>query len=66
MPHGLHVCNDTGPSVRSSVCLFHLAPQPRRAAGLLLWARRAGDIDLQRRGRSANASSVTLIAGVGG
>ena len=38
MPHGLR--NDTGPSVRSSVCLFHLAPQPpRRAAGLLLWAR---------------------------
>jgi len=28
-----------------SVCLSYLAPQPWHAAGLLLWALRAGDID---------------------
>ena len=49
MRHGL--CNDTG-SVRPSVCLsvcslYRLLQQ--RAAGLLLWARQAGDIDRQRR-----------------
>ena len=32
-------------SVRLSVSLSHLAPQPRRAAGLLLWVPQADDID---------------------
>jgi len=74
----LGLCNDTvsvGPSIS---CLSHLALQPRRAADLLLWARRAGDIDdgVGRRAPSsigatarrsaANVSSVTLIANVGG
>ena len=35
--------------VRPSFCLTRLAPQPRRAAGLLLSAVRAGDIDRQLR-----------------
>ena len=33
-------------------CLSHLAP--RRAAGLLVWARRAADIDRQRRAPSSS------------
>jgi len=41
------------PSVCPSVCLSYLAPQPRRAAGLLLWAQRAADIDRLLRGASA-------------
>jgi len=76
------LCNDTV-SVCPSVCasvwpvLRHIRG---RAAGLLLWARRAGDFDCQRRTldssgvaaraaaqRSAtNASSVTFAADVGG
>jgi len=57
-----------------SVCLS--VPSKQCAAGLLLWARRAGDISRQRRPASsngaaaarrsvANASSVKLSAGVG-
>jgi len=38
-------------------CLSHLAPQPRRAAGLLVWARRAADIDRQRRAPSSDAAA---------
>jgi len=47
------VYNNDTVSVRPSVCLSHLASQPRRAAGLLLWARRAGDIDRLLHGASA-------------
>jgi len=64
-----------------SVCLSHFAAQPPRcAAGLLLRARRAADIDRRRWAASgngaaarvaalrsaANAGSVTFIADVGG
>jgi len=62
------LCNDMM-SVRMSiclpVCLCHLAPQPGRAAGSLLWARRAGNIDrvLHDRRHSSTAHSVTFIAG---
>jgi len=55
------------PSVRLSVCPVYPPLQQRAAVGLLLWARRAGDIDRQRRppgATAANASSVTLSAGV--
>ena len=65
---------------RLSVCVSHFAPEQRRAARLLLWARRAGNIDRQwrvpsssgataraaARRSAANASSVTFIADVGG
>ena len=68
------------PSVYPFVCPSYLAPQPRRAAGLLLWAWRTGDIHRQRLAPSssraatraaalrsaANASSVTFTADVGG
>ena len=47
--------NDTG-SVRLSVRLCHLAPQPRRTAGLLLWARQAGDIAIGGAGSRAAAA----------
>ena len=43
------------PSVRPSVCLSAcpiMRPQQRRAAGLLLSAERAGDIDRQQRRRT--------------
>jgi len=56
-------------SVRLSVCPIY-RPLQLRAAGLLLGAPRAGDIDRQRRAPSsngaaaANASSVTFIAAV--
>jgi len=36
------VCETVG---RLSVCLFHLVPQSRRPAGLLLWAPRPDNID---------------------
>jgi len=59
--------------VRPSVCLF-VAPHDA-AAGLLLWARRAGDIDRLLHGRRstaaasqqrrANSGSVALSADVG-
>jgi len=51
------------PSVCPIVCPLHSA-----AAGLLLWAQRAGDIDRLLHGRrsAANASSVTFTADVGG
>ena len=51
--------------VRPSVCL----PHQQRAAGLLLGAPRAGDVDGPRwaaRRSAANASSVTLTAVVEG
>ena len=38
----------------------------RTAAGLLSWARRAGDIDRLLQQRRANAGSATLSAYVGG
>ena len=64
------------PPIRSFVCLSHFAPQ----VGLLLWARRASDVDRQRRApgsssaaaraaarrSDANAGSVTFIADAGG
>jgi len=40
-------------SVRPSVFPSHLVPQPWRAAGLLLWAQRAADIDRLLHGASA-------------
>jgi len=62
-------------SVHVSACLSIIRPQPRRAAGLLLGAVRAGDINRLRRGPSsngaaarrsaANASSVAFTADVG-
>jgi len=42
-------------SVCQSVCLSRLAP--RRAAGLLLWARRPGDIDRLLHGRRSAAAA---------
>jgi len=51
------------------VCLsFPLFARQAAAAGLLLWARRAGDIDRLLHGRrpAANASSVTFTAAVEG
>jgi len=36
-----------------------------RAAGLLLWARRAGDIDRLQQQQPANAGSATVSAYVG-
>jgi len=43
-----------------------MRPPHATAAGLLLWARRPGDIDRLLRGRhsAANAGSATLSAGV--
>ena len=41
-------------SVRLSVCLSRLATA---AAGLLLWVRRAGDIDQQRRAHSSSGAA---------
>jgi len=38
------------PSVRPSVCLSY-SPVQQSAAGLLLWARRVGDIDRLLHGR---------------
>ena len=64
------LCNDTvsvRPSVCPSVCFIY-RPLHAAAAGSLLWARRAGDIDRQRwplGAAAANASSVTLSADVG-
>ena len=69
------VCHGVGvtircPSVCPSLCLPHVAPQPRHAMGLLLWARWAGDINQQRRVPSSNsatdADSVTFTAAVAG
>jgi len=60
-------------SVRPSCSLSPLSTASARAAGLLLWARRAGDTDPLLHGRrpaaprsTANASSATLTAGVRG
>ena len=55
------------PSVYLSVCPSHIAPQPRRAAGLLLWAPRTGaaafrSISTAARRSAANASSVVFTA----
>jgi len=52
-------------SIRLSVCPIY-QPLQQRAAGLLLWARRAGDIDrlLHDRRSAATASSFTLSANV--
>jgi len=44
------------PSVCLSVCPIY-RPLQQRAAGLLLWARRTGDIDRQRRPPSSTAAS---------
>ena len=49
--------------VRPSVCPIR-SPHAA-AAGLLLWARRAGDIDRLLQQRRANAGSTTLSAYVG-
>jgi len=46
--------------VRLSVCL--LWPPHVAAAGLLLWARRAGDIDRLLQQQRANAGNATLSA----
>jgi len=56
------------PFVRSSVC--SIRPLQQSAAGLLLWARPAADIDrllhgAQQAARRANAGSATLSAYVG-
>jgi len=51
-----------------SVCPMYGSSSPHAAAaGLLLWARRAGNIDRLLHGRrsAANAGGVTLSAGVG-
>jgi len=48
------------PSVRLSVCLSKRGQQS--AVGLLLWARRAGDIDRLPHQRRANTGSATLSA----
>ena len=63
------------PSVRPSALTLAHSSKPA-AAGLLLWARWAGDIDRSlgfaarrtaaRRVRRANAGSATLLAYVGG
>jgi len=52
--------------VRLTVCPIIIRPPHAAAAGLLLCARRAGDIDRLLHGRrsAANASSVTFTAGV--
>ena len=52
---------------RASICPTAANPPNAAAAGLLLCARRAGDIDQLLHGRrsAANASSVTLSAAVG-
>jgi len=49
--------------VHPSVC--PIRPPQQRAAGLLLWARRTGDIDRLLQQRRANVSSTTLAAYVG-
>ena len=72
------VCLSVCPSVRPSVCptIRPGSPPYPTAAGLLLCARRVGDIDRLLHGRrnsssaaarrlSANASSVAFTAGVG-
>ena len=55
-------------SVRLSVCLSQRVPaaaNPLLQLGLLLWTRRAGDIDRLVQQRRANAGSATLSAYVG-
>jgi len=52
------------PSARPSVPSWTYSTEPT-AAGLLLWARRAGDIDRLLQQRRANADSATLSAYVG-
>ena len=53
-------------SVHPSVCmsdgLSHIWPPHTAAAGLLLWARRAGDINRLLHGRRANTGSAMLSA----
>jgi len=46
-------------SVRPSVCPIH--PLQQRAAGLLLWAMRAGDIDRLLHGASAASASSVMF-----
>ena len=68
VPHGvgaygrISVC----PTVYPYVCLIIWQPHAA-VANLLLWARRAGDIDRWLHGQrsAATASSITLSAGVG-
>ena len=50
--------------VRLSVCLSvcSIRPLQQRVAGLLLWARRVGDINRLLQQRRANAASATLSA----
>jgi len=51
-------------SIRLSVPAWAHSSKPA-AAGLLLWAQRAGDIDRLLQRRRANASSAVLSACVG-
>jgi len=50
-------------SVRLSVCLSHLVPPPRRAAGLLLWFPRDGDINRLLHGVSAAGAAAFRYSG---
>jgi len=54
------LCNGTV-CIRPSVCLFIYRPLQQRAAGLLLWTRRPGDIDRLLHGRRS-AANVTFLA----
>jgi len=64
-PHSMRsrVCQRYGirPSVRLSVPAWAHSSKPA-AAGLLLWARQAGDLDRLRQQRRENAGSTTLSA----
>jgi len=67
--HGLYLTSVGRPSVCLSVCLSQLSQTA--AAGLLLWARPAGDVDRLLYGAEQcgvlreNAGSATLSAHVG-
>jgi len=56
------LCNGTV-CIRPSVCLFIYRPLQQRAAGLLLWTRRPGNIDRLLHGRRS-AANVTFSADV--
>ena len=65
---GLMKLSSVRPSVRLSVCPI-IRPLHAAAVGLLLWARRPGDIDQLLDGRrsaaAANAGSATLSVDAG-
>ena len=60
------VIGGSGSRTRGAGSEIRWGPPQQRAAGLLLWARQAGDIDrLDERRSAVTASGVTLSADVG-